>query len=381
MQEDGGDLAALDQLLGGLTGEVRSQRAELLEWLLTKGFDVDQIQRALIPMLVPVNRVIGDDGTRTTTRQVAEEHGFDEHLLRRLHLAAGFPADGGTDSTDLSRADAESVLRAKAYLDVGFDTDDVVTIVRVLAEGLGRTAEAMRKAALKAVLVPGSTELQLAEAFERLADQLGGVVGPLVTDVMLMQLRRSFETEAVSFAERTSGNLSGARKVTVAFADLVGFTDLGEIMAPEYLERTASRLVELAREAVVAPVRYVKAIGDAVMFVSTDAAALVDVVIALTWRTEELGLPRIRAGIASGSAVSHSGDWYGRPVNLASRITDVARPGSVVTSTAVREELAHRTDLHWRAFGPRMLKGIGGVQLAAVRRSGPQAEAPDVDDR
>ena len=83
------------------------------------------------------------------------------------------------------------------------------------------------------------------------------------------------ETESINANERAArrGALPGARMVAVAFADLVGFTRLGEEVPPEELERlAANRLAEAAREVAVKPVRFIKTIGDAVMLVSAEAA-------------------------------------------------------------------------------------------------------------
>src|ERR1700754_807411 len=157
MAAEGG---AVEALVGELSGQARHERADLVEWLLARGFDVEQIRAALVPVLLAANRMIGDDGTHVSADQICDATGFDEELLRRLHRAVGVPASGA--DTPPSRADAESVLRARAFIDLGFDTDEVVGIVRELVDGLGRAAEAMRKAALKAVLRPGATELQLA---------------------------------------------------------------------------------------------------------------------------------------------------------------------------------------------------------------------------
>jgi adenylate cyclase len=352
-----------------LTGQAARERAELIDWLLVNGFSAERIGAAFVPALLPAHRFIGDDGTRATLAEVAESSGVPEDLLRRLHRAVGLPSSEGPDAPALSRADAEAVVRAKAFLDMGFDADEVVAVVRVLAEGLGRAAEAMRMAALRAVLRPGSTELQLARAFEHLGAELTPVVGPMITDLLYMQLRHSFETEAVSLAERATGSLPGAGRVAVAFADLVGFTELGETVPPELLERTANRLTELAHDVVSAPVRYVKSIGDAVMFVSSHSGDLLDVVMDLMIRAAALDLPRLRVGIASGWAVSHAGDWYGHPVNLASRLAGAARPGVVVTDEEVAADLAWRGDLAWTPLGAYPLKGVNGdVRLTSVIR-------------
>jgi adenylate cyclase len=74
----------------------------------------------------------------------------------------------------------------------------------------------------------------------------------------------------------------------------------------------------------------------------------------------------LRAGVARGPALARGGDWYGRPVNLASRITGIAYPGSVLVSEEVKESSSngHR----WSFAGERRLKGIDGrVKLWRVR--------------
>jgi adenylate cyclase len=356
------------ELLSGLTGKAREERAELIKWLMARGFESAQIREALVPVLLSANQVIGGDGSRASVPQICAATGFDEQLLRRLHRAVGLPA---SDSSPPLRSDAESVLSARAFIDLGFDADEVVAMVLVLVEGLGRAAETMRKAALKVVLQPGATEVQLAEAFEDLAHRLAPVLGPMVTDLLFLQLRRTWETEAVSLAERAAGSLPGAREMTVGFADIVGFTELGESVAPEQLERIANRLAELTRDVIVAPVRFVKTIGDAVMLVSSNPGLLLKVVLDLISLAAQHDLPRLRAGLASGWVVSHAGDWYGSPVNLASRITDVAAPGSVVTTDVVRAQLTADHTLEWSLLGGHALKGVNeDVQLATVRRRG-----------
>ena len=155
------------------------------------------------------------------------------------------------------------------------------------------------------------------------------------------------------------GTLPGARNIAVAFADLVGFTRLGEAVPPEELENLAHRLANLAHEVVVPPVRFIKTIGDAVMLVSTDSVALLRTVLELLDAAENFDdFPQLRSGLASGSAVSRAGDWFGSPVNLASRVTGVARPGSVLVSESVREAIGRPTRFSWSFAGGRHLKGV-----------------------
>ena len=358
-----------DELLRGLSGQARRERAELIEWLLAHDFGVQQIREALVPMLLPAHRVVGDYGTYVSAQQICAATGIDLELLRQLHQGVGLPRVDDPTAAVQSQADAESVIRSKALLDFGFDVEEVVTILRVLVEGLGHAAETIRKAALRVVLRPGASELELATAMKELATNVAPLLGPMIEDLLHLQLRRSFETEAVNFAERSTGSLPGAREVTVAFADLVGFTELGELVMPEELERIANRLAELARDVVISPVRFVKTIGDAVMFVSSEPEPLLNVVLDLLAAAAEHELPRLRVGAASGWAVSHAGDWYGSPVNIASRITHAARPGDVVVAESVRQDVGAAKDFEWSPLGERTLRGLSvPVSLFVVRR-------------
>ena len=98
----------------------------------------------------------------------------------------------------------------------------------------------MREVVLEAVLSPGASELELAKCSEVLVREVSPLLGPLCEDVLRVQLRHTLEIEAVNAAERAAGTLPGARRVAVAFADLVGFTRLGEAVPPEDLENLAT---------------------------------------------------------------------------------------------------------------------------------------------
>ena len=194
----------------------------------------------------------------------------------------------------------------------------------------------------------------------------------MIQDMLLLQLRHAAETDAVNARERKVGApLPGARLVATSFADLVGFTRLGEELPPEGIELLANRLADLAREVVVKPVRLIKTIGDAVMFVSTDTAALLDVMLALIDATEADDLlPQLRVGVAYGPAVSRAGDWFGSPVNLASRVTSVARPGSILVAASAHEQIGDDERFRWSYAGDRRLRGIrDDVDLYRVRRA------------
>jgi len=193
----------------------------------------------------------------------------------------------------------------------------------------------------------------------------------MIQDMLFMQLRHMMETEAVNAGERAAGKpLPGARQVTVAFADLVGFTRLGEAISAEELGQLASRLAHLARDVTAPPVQFIKSIGDAVMFVCPDPVPLLDVVLKLVDAVDtDNDFPRLRAGVASGMAVSRAGDWFGSPVNVASRVTGVARPGAVLVADSVWDAVGDSGEFYGSFAGARRLKGIKNeVRLFRIRR-------------
>jgi len=359
-------------LLDGLEGDARAQRAELIAWLVKeRGFTLEQIGGAFAPMLLPGRRLVGDDGTYLSAREISDKYNLDLELLQRIQRAAGLTTVDDPDARVHLRADAEATARFQQIVDVGVDPDQVIGVVRVLADGLSRAAEVMRYTALASVLRPGARELQTAQASEALASRIAPLLGPAIQDMLFLQLRHAMETEAVNASERAAGTaLPGAREVTIAFADLVGFTRLGEAVPPEDLERLASRLAELARDVAVAPVRLIKTIGDAAMLMCTDPVPLLDAMLDLVTAADGAGLPQLRVGVASGSAVSRAGDWFGSPVNVASRVTGVARPGAVLVAASTREQIGENDRFAWSYAGARHLKGVPReTRLFRVRRA------------
>jgi adenylate cyclase len=359
------------ELLDGLEGSARAERAELIEWLFEQGITADEIRGAFAPMLLISRRVMGDDGTYVSAREISESFGVDLELLQRVQRAIGLSRVEDPDAAVHMRADGLAAAEAQRFIALGLNPDNLVLVVRVLAEGLAHAAEVMRYTALAAIMHPGATELEIAKGSQALVSQIKPLLGPMVQEMLFMHLRHEMETEAVNASERAAGTpLAGARQVTVAFADLVGFTRLGEELPAEELGQLANRLAEVARDVAAPPVRFVKTIGDAVMFVCADPAPLLDAVIKLVEVTDgDNDFPRLRAGIASGSAVSRAGDWFGSPVNLASRVTAVARPGTVLAAESTRDEVGEGAGFSWSFAGGRHLKGIKGeTKLYRARR-------------
>ncbi|ORW42162.1 cyclase [Mycobacterium paraense] len=367
----------IDDLLEGLEGAARAERAELVRWLLDQGVTADEIRATNPPLLLATRHLMGDDGTYVSTREISETYGVDLALLQRVQRAIGLVRVDDPDAVVHMRADGEAAAFIQRFVQLGLDPEQLVLVVQVLADGLSRAAEVMRYTALSTIMRAGATELEIAQASKELVSRIAPELGPMIQHMLFMQLRHMMETEAVNAAERAAGKpLPGARHITVAFADLVGFTRIGEAVSAEELGHLANRLAHLARDMTVPPVRFIKTIGDAVMFVCPEAQPMLDVVLKLVEAVDtDNDFPRLRAGVAAGMAVSRAGDWFGSPVNVASRVTAVARPGTVLAADSVLDALDGTADFEGSFAGARRLKGIKSeVKLFRIRRGqGPSA--------
>lgn len=156
----------------------------------------------------------------------------------------------------------------------------------------------------------------------------------------------------------------------MVFADLAGFTALSDQTALEELGAVAGRFEALAGEVAVRPARLVKVLGDGAMYVG-DAAAVLETVLALVAVAEQRGLPPVHAGIAWGPALRTAGDWYGRTVNLAARLCDVATPRTALVTHDLLEAAGELGAGHTER-GPLRIRGLD--EPAVVYELGTAAE-------
>jgi adenylate cyclase len=361
---------AAEGLLDGLEGVQRAERLALLRYLAADGVPLAELQRTTASgtmMFLPAERVIGGR-ERYSAREIAEQTGTELDFLIAVRRAMGLPIPG-PDETVYTEGDLESVRMTEVFREAGISEEEILDLLRTLGRGLGQAAESIRSLALRLVLEPGVSEQDLAQRYAYTASQLSPMLGPLITNLLTLHLREMAQSEALSAAERSGGQLAGSREIAVCFADLVGFTRLGEQVPPDELAHKAVRLEALTTEVIEAPVRLIKTIGDAAMLTSLEVEPLLDAALDLLDAADAEGedFPQLRAGIAIGAALSRAGDWFGRPVNLASRITQIARPGSLLAEREVRE-LAHDS-YHWSYAGERRLRGIREpVPLFRARR-------------
>jgi adenylate cyclase len=370
---------AAEGLLDDLDGAAREARLELLRRLSAEGVSLEELRDAVATghlTVLPVERAIAGDGPRYSAREIAERSGLDLELALAFRAALGIPYGDDLDDPVGTAADLDTAVRAKTILDAGFPAEEMLRNARVVGMATARVAEANRDLVVRNLTSPGDNERDLADRLVGMAEFLLPLGTEFLDYAFQANLLELIKRDVIGAADLASGEIGGVVERTVCFADLVEFTSLGEEIAPEELGAVVGHFEELATGVVAPPVRLVKTIGDAVMLVSPEAEPLVGQALDLVAAAAAEGdqFPVLRAGIATGPTLPQSGDYYGRSVNLASRVTGIARPGSVLVDTATREA-AGDAGLTYSFAGERRLKGIDArTKLFRVRREGDRTE-------
>ena len=363
-------MGEFDDLLEGLDGDARSSRERLLRRLSDDGVPRDELRRAVEEdrlVLLPIERALRGE-PKYTRAEMAEECGVDPAAMDAVRRAAGLPLVPA-DAREFSEADVEAGRRLKDVLDAGMQLERVVDANRVMGRALAQIAAAMRQMVGEAVLRETRDEDEAAERLVATAQMLLPGFGPTMEHLFARHLLELVRRDVIDAEQLREGRLGGERDAAVAFADLVGFTRLGGRVPAEDLGAVARRLEALAADAVEPGARIIKTIGDAVMLSADDPACLLRSLLALSETVDAEGeeFPQVRCGIAVGPAVERDGDLYGHAVNLASRVTGIARPGSVLSTEEVRE--AAEDGFRWSFAGERRVKGVGEVKLFRARRA------------
>ncbi len=349
-------------LLDGCEGEAREAREELLRELHEAGCGLGELQAAVSEgrlVLLPLEQVLVGDGERLTREEVAERSGVPLDFLTKQWRALGMSEPAAGARTFTTR-DVEAAERVKQLLDIGIPQDEMLQVSRVIGMSMSQLAAANRGLGARVFASTGDTELELARRLASVTEELSPRIAQTLDYVLRLHMLEQIRHDAFASTEISEQAEAGV-EIAVAFADLVGFTKLGERLDPAELGDLTQKLGDLAGDVAGGPVRLVKLIGDAVMLTSQDPERLLNAALDLVAASEDEGegFPLLRAGVAHGRVVSRGGDYYGRPVNLASRITAMAKPGSVVCDEAMHEVVGE-SGYQWSFAGARHLKGIDG---------------------
>ncbi|SFP31888.1 adenylate cyclase [Amycolatopsis arida] len=305
-------------------------------------------------------------GRRKHTRlQVAAKAGVPEERTRRLWRALGF-ATVGDDEVVFTDADIEAVRIADGLVRAGLIDESVETsVTRALGQHLSRLAE--WQVHLLWELITENQELGRNERqIARLVDQLL----PELERVQNYVWRRHLAAYAGRALASPDEDLQSRTEV-VGFVDMVGYTRLTRRIGEAELSRVLDRFETLATEVVAEHRgRVVKMIGDEVLFVADSAVEGAEIALALTERTAaDAELPEVRAGLACGRVLSRFGDVYGSVVNVAARLTSLARPGTILVDRDMATALADEPAFELRSRRPAAVRGYHRLRPAALRRA------------
>lgn len=307
----------------------------------------------------------GSDASLTAI-ETAEAAGVDLEAARRIWRALGFP-DVDDDVKAFGSDDVRALRVTKQILDSGWPAEEILSISRVYGQSISRIADAETRGFTNVFLRPKADEGTSIEALA--VDLAPGIFRMLdLSATLLDYLHRKHLSVAIEGVFSSSG---GATEVmSSGFVDIVGFSQLSEELHGGDLGEVLSIFDDIAISACAeSGARLVKLVGDAAMFVSTEPAAAIEAALEILEQVDRSDkLPLARAGVDHGEVVPKDGDYFGRPVNVAARITAFARPGSLVASRAALDA-AGEAGLALSRIGTRKLKGVGPVELFRVRRA------------
>ena len=311
--------------------------------------------------------VLGEEPVYTAV-EVAAETGVTLEQAQRLWRALGFPEHGA--EVAYTRGDVAAVSTLLSLVEGGLlDFDLAVNLTRAVGQTMARLSDWEVSALVHRVEElrrDGGEDADPVEIAQRMIEGFQAPFEELLVYVWRRHLAAAVARTAALGAREEDLHTT---ELTVGFADIVGFT----AMSNELSEERIGDLVELfeARCADVVAAqrgRVIKTIGDSILFVNDDPIAAYDTaegIITVVGR--DTRMPDVRVGLASGSVVMRLGDVFGPPVNMASRLTAVARRNRIIID-ARTAELLPADQFETRPLPARPVRGFGVIEPVAVRR-------------
>ncbi len=275
-----------------------------------------------------------DSAPTLTQREVADRAGMDLDLANSLWRYLGFP-EVEDDRVAFTEADVEALRVTKRLIDLGvLEEDRLPQFVRSLGRTFARLADWQTRLLLGV--------LQTAEDGEQPPLDVLAEVIPMVEEVQGYVWRRHLLATASRIALRDVRSET-ERQLVVGFVDIVGYTSRSRQMSPralgamvEWFERVVTELVVQHGGQVI------KTIGDEALFTVDDPTEGALLALELVERAEaDEQFPDVRVGLAHGPVLARLGDVFGSTVNIAARLTSVARPARVLVDADLAELLDH----------------------------------------
>jgi adenylate cyclase len=345
--------------------------------------DIDRARDEGALTLLAIDRLLVPGPPELDGHALAELSGVPEETAGRLWRALGFPdAPAGQPAFTAEAAEVLRLLQVRATSSIFMesDPDALVNQVRAVGAGLTRVAEAISDQIAEVVITARETGVDDETLAAGVVDSLDWPLLARLNDYALRVQVRAALWRKLVLPQAASGEIP---VLAVGFVDLVGYTAISQELDGHELAVLVSRFEAVTYDTVARlGARLVKTIGDEVMFVVEDPAIAVQVALALTARdgdTEAAGLPPARAGVSCGPALAREGDYYGSVVNLAHRLVEIARPGSVIVDAGVVAALEDSPTLEFRRLRSRKIRGIGRVEIYVTSGSLPEHAVSSAD--
>lgn len=344
-----------------VTGDLRRS-------LIEAGASEDDIERAAAEGWLPVlalDRILMPGVPKYDLAALAREAGTDTPTAARIWRSLGFP-DMPVGIAAFTDQDVEMLRVAVTRVSTERAAQFFERQIRVISASLTRIAEVEAEMIADALEMLTGMDQDPETTTAMLVEQIDWpMIARLVDYAHRLQLR-------AAVWRRLARDIAGTTvDIGIGFVDLVGYTAISEEIDDRELSELLTRFEVLASDIIAEHGgRVVKTIGDEVMFAGLAKATTLIAIEIVRRAADDSMLPPVRAGVACGPLIARDGDYYGSAVNLASRVTDRARPGAVLASESLREALRDDADFVWRSVGRRRLRGIGEVELFRVRRAG-----------
>jgi class 3 adenylate cyclase len=319
------------------------------------------------------------DRSTTTYAEAAATHGIEFEQLRNGLESMGFQA---MEPGDRIREDELEILPLiGATLRSGLlDEAWLVRIGRGYSEALLRLAQAENEVYHSRFEVPFLEQgLSQADAMRK-ASEMAGEFNALVDQAIMAMFRRQQELSWTEHLmehieddlERTGRLGRPERMPAMAFVDLAGYTRLTDERGDQAAVEAASALAVIVDRACrVQGGTPVKWLGDGVMVAFREPTGAVRSALRLVDEVPRAGLPPTHIGIAAGRIVQYSGDYFGRTVNLAARLSGRARAGQVVVNREVVDNASTDPALEFVELPDAELKGFSApINVFEARRAG-----------
>jgi adenylate cyclase len=289
----------------------------------------------------------------------ADATGLEPELIKRFWTGIGLPTESLDSLTD---EDIQALQYVASVLAAGFPLVAFLQLCRVYGQAVSQIADAEVRLFHIYVHEPlmreGVPGLEMAEEMGDLARDLLPLASPIMDYVHQRFLQHFIAQDVVGHMEvEMEGDVDlGRVRVAIAFADLAGYVRFTEEEGDEEALSFVERFIEGITDTLPEDARLVKTIGDGAMVVGGDVQALTDWAVGLQQLYHERPEPRI--GLHYGATLYRDGDYFGREVNLASRVVARARGGEVLVTDAVVDAVTDRAHLAFDEIGQVKLKGF-----------------------